>query len=88
MSANDEQQQGMRITRGWMPYAIAAKQYLGVSPDLLLGAIKRHELLAYEKPLTRGRTTKDRSKQRNSYFVNLADVDTWIRTYWEPATFT
>ena len=85
MSTTDVQQHGMRITRGWMPYAIAAKQYLGVSPDLLLGAIKRHELMAYEKPLTRGRTTEDRSKQRNSYFVNIYDVDTWIRAYWKPA---
>lgn len=76
------------IQRGWMPYAKAAQLYVGISPDILLGGIKRNELPAFKKPITRGRTTEDPSKQRNSYFVNLADIDTWIRTYWEPATFT
>ncbi len=71
------------IQRGWMPYAQAAKLYVGVSPDLLLGAIKRHELRAYEKPLTRGRTGTTR--ENHSYFVNLEDVDAYIRTYWQPA---
>ena len=73
------------IHRGWMPYALAARDYVGVSPDLFLGAIKRQELRAYKKPLTRGRTAADPEKQRDSYFVCLPDVDEWIRTYWVPA---
>ena len=68
-----------------MPYRMAARQYLGISEDVLLGAMKRHELKAYEKPVTRGRTTTDPGKQRTRYFVSLVDVDEWIRTYWEPA---
>lgn len=72
------------IQREWMPYAQAAKFYVGVSPDLLLGAIKRHELPAWEKPLTRGRKPGAQT-ERHSYFVNLSDVDTYIRTYWTPA---
>lgn len=72
------------IQRGWMPYAIAAKLYLGIAPDVLLRAIKRGELPAYEKPITRGRTAAV-EKQRHSYFVCPSDIDTWIRTYWLPA---
>ncbi len=69
------------IQRGWMPYKQAARLYLGISEDVLLAGIKRHELPAYEKPITRERTG---TKQYHSYFVNLADVDQWIRTYWQP----
>ena len=75
----------MTVRREWMPYAHAAKYYVGIDRSVLLGAIKRHELKAYEKPTTRGRTTNDPSKQRVSYFVSLADVDEWIRAYWKPA---
>ena len=75
----------MPVQRAWMPYAQAAKFYVGIDRSVLLGAIKRHELKAYEKPTTRGRTTNDPSKRRVSYFVSLEDVDAWIRTYWKPA---
>ena len=70
------------VPRGWMPYAQAAKQYLGIHPDVLLGAIKANKLPAYEKPITRGRTG---TSEHHSYFVNLADVDAYIRTHWKPA---
>ena len=73
------------VQRAWMPYAIAAKHYLGIDKSVLLGAIKRNELPAYEKPITRSRV--EGAKQHHSYFVNLTDIDTWIRTYWQPATF-
>jgi hypothetical protein len=64
-----------------MPYAKAAREYLGVSPDILLGAIRRNELPAYEKPLTRGRKPGAKC-EHHSYFVNLNDVDAYIRTHW------
>ena len=67
--------------RRWMPYAQAAKYYLGVSSDILLGAIKRGELPAYEKPLTRGRKPGAK-REHHSYFVNLTDVDEYIRKHW------
>ena len=70
--------------RGWMPYALAARDYLGISPDILLGAIKRGELTAYEKPLTRGRK-QDAKREHHSYFVRLSDVDAYICTYWSRA---
>ena len=76
---------GDPIQRGWMPYAQMAKYYLGVAPDILLGAIKRYELPAYAKPITRGRKVADRSQQRNSYFVCKEDVDAYVRAYWTPA---
>ena len=69
------------IQRGWMPYAQMAKFYLGISPTILLGAIKAHELKAYTKPLTKGRKVGAKT-ERNSYFVCKEDVDTYIRTYW------
>ena len=72
------------IQRGWMPYSQAAKFYLGISPDVLLGAIKRHELKAYEKPLTRGRKVGAKTVH-HYYFVCLEDIDTYIRTYWPEA---
>ena len=72
------------IQREWMPYATAAKFYLGIAPDVLLGAIKRNELAAYEKPLTRGRKP-GAATEHHSYFVSISDVDKWIRTYWQPA---
>lgn len=77
-----------QVPRGWMPYAIAARDYVGIDKSVLLGAIKRKELRAYEKPVTRGRTTSDPDKQRTSYFVCTADVDEWIRTHWHPAFTT
>ena len=67
-----------------MPYALAARDYLGISPDILLGAIKRGELPAYEKPLTRGRK-KGAQREHHSYFVRLTDVDTYVCTYWDRA---
>ena len=70
------------VQRKWMPYTTAARQYLGVSEDILLGAIKRGELPAFEKPITRGRTGTTR--QNHSYFVSLADVDEYIRAHWAP----
>ena len=70
--------------RQWMPYATAARDYLGVSKDVLLAAIKRGELPAYEKPVTRGRTA-DARHEHHSYFVSLSDVDEYIRTHWDRA---
>lgn len=67
-----------------MPYAKAARLYVGINPDILLGAIKRHELPAFEKPLTVGRK-QDAQRENHSYFVFLPDVDEYIRTYWQPA---
>lgn len=68
-------------TRGWMPYRTAARKYLGVGDDLLREAINAHELDAYEKP----RTTppKRGGVVNHSYFVNLAEVDEYIRTHWQ-----
>jgi len=76
---------GEQIRREWMPYRMAARQFVGISEDVLLGAMKRHELRAYKKPLTKGHTTEDPNRQRTSYFVSTEDVSEWIRTYWEPA---
>jgi hypothetical protein len=64
-----------------MPYAKAAKEYVGVDKSVLLAGIKRKELKAYEKPLTKGRT-EGATRENHSYFVSLADVDEWIRNYW------
>ena len=71
------------IPRGWCPYRTAARQYLGISEDILLGAIKRHELQAYEKPVTRARSGT--ARENHSYFVNLGDVDDYIRREWPEA---
>ena len=71
------------IQRGWVPYRKAAREYVGVSEDILLGAIKRKELKAYEKPITRGRTGTTR--ENHSFFVCLTDVDDYIRKYWPEA---
>lgn len=67
--------------RKWMPYAQAARDYLGISPDVLRGAITSGQLPAYEKPLTRGRKP-GASREHHSYFVNLGDVDDYIRKHW------
>lgn len=72
------------IQRCWCPYATAASQYLGISPDILLGAIKARQLKAYEKPITRGRNP-DATRAYHSWWVNLSDVDEWIRAYWPEA---
>ena len=71
--------------RRWMPYSQAARDYLGISPDVLRGAINSGELPAYEKPITRGRKP-DACRQNHSYFVNLTDVDNYIREHWAEAT--
>lgn len=71
----------LEVTRGWMPYSSAARKYLGVSDDLLRAAINEHELKAYKKP--RRTPPKKGAKMRSSYFVNLNDVDEYIRTHWE-----
>lgn len=68
------------IPRGWFPYAQVAKEYLGIGPEFLLSAIKRGELRAYRKPATKASAGKN-----VSLFICLADVDEWIRTYWQPA---
>ncbi len=78
-----ETQATRQIQRGWMPYSLAAEQYIGIAPSVLLSAIRNKQLEAFEKPLTRGRTAKDPKKERKQYFVCLADVDTYIRTYWK-----
>lgn len=67
-----------------MPFSMVAKHYLGISPDILLGAIKAGELPAYEKPITRGRKP-GASREYHSYFVCLPDVDEYIRTHWARA---
>lgn len=72
------------VRRMWMPPAQAAKLYLGISPEILTGAIKRGELPAYEKPLTRGRK-EGAATEHHYYFVNLDDVDEWIRAWWPRA---
>lgn len=72
-----------QVQRRWWPYAQAAQELLKVDKSLLLGAIHRHELPAYEKPLTRGRTTSDPTKQHVSLWVNVDDVDEWVRAYWK-----
>lgn len=74
------------IQRKWMPYAKAASLYVGISPDVLLAAIKSNKLPAYEKPITRGRK-KGAATTRHSYFVNTDDVDAYIRANW-PQAFT
>ena len=71
------------IPRGWAPYKTVAREYLHVSEDILLGAIKRGKLRAYEKPLTRGRKP-GASRENHSYFVCLSDVDEYIRSEWQP----
>ena len=78
-------QQNATIERGWMPYTLAAREYVGIDPSVFLGAMKRKELKGYKKPITKGRTNTDPSKQRDQYFVCPSDVDDYIRTYWEPA---
>ena len=70
--------------RGWMPYRVAASDYLGIAPSVLLQAIRSGELTAYEKPLTRGRSAGS-TRQNHSYYVCLEDVDAWIRSCWTPA---
>lgn len=67
--------------RGWMPYALAAREYLGISPDVLRAAINAGDLPAYEKPLTRGRKA-GATREHHSYFVCLADIDDYIRCNW------
>ena len=76
--------QSYAIPRGWFPYAKVAKEYLGISPDILLGAIKRGDLPAYRKPVTRGHR-EDAKRHNYRWFVCLSDVDEWIRAYWQRA---
>lgn len=72
-----------RIARMWVPYTKAAREYVGLDKSVLLGAMKRHELKGYEKPITRER--RHDAREYHSYYVNLGDVDEWIRTHWKPA---
>lgn len=72
------------IPRKWCPYATAAQQYIGISPNVLLAAIKAHELKAFEKPKTYDRKP-DATRENHSYFVNLDEVDEYIRTHWPEA---
>lgn len=71
------------IPKLWIPYSKVAKDYLGISPSVLLAAIRTGELKAYRKPLTRGHRP-DAKRHNYSYFVCLKDVDEWIRTFWQP----
>lgn len=66
----------------WMPYAQAARQYLGISEDVLRAAINAGQLAAYEKPLTCGRKP-GAARENHSYFVYLPDVDEYIRNHWQ-----
>lgn len=73
-----------KIQRGWMPYTMAAREYIGIDERIMLRAIKSKELPAWEKP----RRTEQRDPAKRDYhcyFVNTNDVDAWIRTYWERA---
>ena len=70
-----------QIDRLWAPYTVVARDYLGISPDILRGAIARGELAAYEKPLTRGRKPSS-AKENHIWLVYLPDVDEYIRTCW------
>ena len=70
------------IPRGWAPYKTAARQYLHVSEDMLLAAIKAGKLKAYQKPLMGGK--KPGTRDYHYIWVNLSDVDEYIRTEWEP----
>lgn len=72
------------VTRMWMPYAQAANQYLGIHRQYLLAAIKAGELPAYEKP-RRDVPESSAKKEYHCYFVNLSDVDEYIRTHWQRA---
>lgn len=70
------------IQRGWAPYRKAAREYVGCNEDILLGAIKRHELKAYDKPIQKRTGT---IRENHSYYVCLADVDEYIRKHWPEA---
>lgn len=56
-----------------------AARYIGVSPDLIVRGLNAGEIIAYEKPITRGRTGK-----RHNVLLKFSreDLDTWVRTYW------
>lgn len=71
------------MQRGWAPYRTVARQYLHVNEDVLLGAIKQGKLRAYEKPLTHGRKP-GATRENHSLWVNLSDVDEYIRSEWQP----
>ena len=73
------------IQRKWMPYAKAAQFYVGIDKDVLLAAIKRHELPAFEKPKSERHQRREDSREYHSYFVNTDDVDAYIRTHWPQA---
>lgn len=72
-----------QLPRGWAPYRVVARDYLHISEDILLGAIKAGKLRAYEKPMTRGRR-KQGAREYRQIWVNLSDVDEYIRAEWEP----
>lgn len=68
------------VERKWMPMTTCAKDYLGVSPDLLRSAIVAGELPAIEKPKTR-RRKPDAIRENHHWWVNTDDVDAWMRSH-------
>ena len=69
------------IPRAWVPYRKAAREYIGISEDILLGAIKRPELKASDKP-PKSEKKPGVPRENHSYYVCLADVDEYIRKHW------
>ena len=65
------------VPRGWMPYRMAAREYLHIDDADVLKAIKSGELPAFRKPMKPG-------SKYERIFVSTDDVDAWIRGYWEP----
>lgn len=71
-----------RTEHQWMSLDEAGT-YANIHPDVLKGAIIRDELVAYEKPVTRGRT----GATRKNVLLRISrdDVDEYIRTHWRRA---
>ncbi len=73
------------VAREYMPYSIAARELLGISPTVLRAAMERGELKAKIKPITRGR--KDgAARTKDTYFVSRDAVKAWFDDYWEDYT--
>ncbi len=67
------------LPRGWLSVKEAGA-YAGISPEIIKRAIESRELQAYVKPVTR------RSEGKHVFYkVAAADVDRWIRLFWEEA---